>query len=104
VVPVPARKSDPNYKRLSDKQKAYNKVYNGKACLQCPDEYATLKNKQQPLSAAKCRPCPPGQLPDFLHVFCGEQNRLVLWGSTARAASGFPFIRLVGSRWLHRLS
>jgi hypothetical protein len=73
-VPVPLSTRDPNYKQLAAKQKAYRKLYNGSVCLRCPDEYATLKNRQLAKSAAKCQRCPADQLPDMQHVFCGEQS------------------------------
>jgi hypothetical protein len=69
-VPVPASKADPNYTRLLNKQKAYDKVYNGKSCTMCPDEYATGKATKLGFSAAVCKPCASGQVPDAKHALC----------------------------------
>jgi hypothetical protein len=76
AVPVPARKGDPNYTRLFNKQKAYDKVYNGKSCKMCPDEYATGKATKLRFSAAICKPCAAGTVPDAKHALClGEYLR-----------------------------
>jgi hypothetical protein len=69
AVPVPTKK-DPNYKRLFNKQTAYNAVYNGKNCQKCPDGYATGKGTKLEFSAAVCKPCASGKVPDAKHALC----------------------------------
>jgi hypothetical protein len=69
-VPVPANKDDRDYTRLSNKQKAYDTLYNGKSCTKCPDEYATSKGTKLKFSAAVCKPCASGKVPDAKHALC----------------------------------
>jgi hypothetical protein len=79
AVPVPTDPRDPNCNRQSNKKREYAKRFKGTACLQCPDEYATLQNTPLPISAAQCQPCPAGQLPDAQHALCGEQCLRWCW-------------------------